>query len=79
MAMKQKNTVNFICYQKCRYQLDDERLDLGEDFLEHAREVLLKRQRLAPVRLEIEGNIDSTMMKYATEQFKITSKQIFYL
>lgn len=57
--------------------LDDERLDLGEDFLEHAREVLLKRQRLAPVRLEIEGSIDSTMMKYATQQFKITPKQIF--
>ena len=57
--------------------LDDERLDLGEDFLEHAREVLLKRQRLAPVRLEVEGEFDSSMIKYVTNQFKITEKQIF--
>lgn len=57
--------------------LDDERLDLGEDFLEHAREVLLKRQRLAPVRLEVEGDFDSSMIKYVTNQFKITEKQIF--
>ena len=57
--------------------LDDERLDLGEDFLEHAREVLLKRQRLAPVRLEVEGDFDSSMIKYVTNQFKISEKQIF--
>ena len=57
--------------------LDDERLDLGEDFLEHAREVLLKRQRLAPVRLEVEGEFDPSTIKYVTNQFKITEKQIF--
>ncbi|HIX83509.1 MAG TPA: polyphosphate kinase 1 [Candidatus Megamonas gallistercoris] len=57
--------------------LDDERLELGEDFLEHAREVLLKRQRLAPVRLEVEGEFDSSMIKYVTNQFKISEKQIF--
>lgn len=72
-----ENTAILSVTRSADISLDDERLDLGEDFLEHAREVLLKRQRLAPVRLEIEGNIDSTMMKYATEQFKITSKQIF--
>lgn len=72
-----ENTTILSVTRSADISLDDERLDLGEDFLEHAREVLLKRQRLAPVRLEIEGNIDSTMMKYATEQFKITSKQIF--
>lgn len=72
-----ENTAILSVTRSADISLDDEQLDLGEDFLEHAREVLLKRQRLAPVRLEIEGNIDSTMMKYATEQFKITSKQIF--
>ena len=72
-----ENTAILSVTRSADISLDDEGLDLGEDFLEHAREVLLKRQRLAPVRLEIEGNIDSTMMKYATEQFKITSKQIF--
>lgn len=72
-----ENTAILSVTRSADISLDDERLDLGEDFLEYAREVLLKRQRLAPVRLEIEGNIDSTMMKYATEQFKITSKQIF--
>ena len=45
--------------------------------MEHAREVLLKRQRLAPVRLEVEGEFDSSMIKYVTNQFKITEKQIF--
>lgn len=69
-----ENTAILSVTRSADISLDDERLDLGEDFLEHAREVLLKRQRLAPVRLEIEGNIE---MKYATEQFKITSKQIF--
>ena len=72
-----ENTAILSVTRSADISLDDERLDLGEDFLEHAREVLLKRQRLAPVRLEIEGNIESTMMKYATEQIKITSKQIF--
>ena len=72
-----ENTATISVTRSADISLDDERLDLGEDFLEHAREILLKRQRLAPVRLEIEGNIDSTMVKYATEQFKITSKQIF--
>ena len=72
-----ENTAILSVTRSADISLDDERLDLGEDFLEHAREVLLKRQRLAPVRLEVEGNIDSTMMKYATEQIKITSKQIF--
>lgn len=72
-----ENTAILSVTRSADISLDDERLDLGEDFLEHAREVLLKRQRLAPVRLEIEGSIDSTMMKYAAQQFKITSKQIF--
>lgn len=72
-----ENTAVLSVTRSADISLDDERLDLGEDFLDHAREVLLKRQRLAPVRLEIEGSIDSAMIKYATEQFKITSKQIF--
>lgn len=72
-----ENTAILSLTRSADISLDDERLDLGEDFLEHAREVLLKRQRLAPVRLEIEGNIDNIMLKYAKEQFKISEKQIF--
>ena len=73
-----KSTATLSVTRSADISLDDERLDLGEDFLEHAREVLLKRQRLAPVRLEIEGtNVDNNMIKYAMKQFKITEKQIF--
>lgn len=50
-----ENTAILSVTRSADISLDDERLDLGEDFLEHAREVLLKRQRLAPVRLEIEA------------------------
>lgn len=72
-----ENTAILSLTRSADISLDDERLDLGEDFLDHAREVLLKRQRLAPVRLEIEGNVDNIMLKYAKEQFKISEKQIF--
>lgn len=57
--------------------LDDEKLELGEDFLEHAREVLLKRQQLAPVRLEIEGKADPATLKYALEKLNISREQVF--
>ena len=72
-----ESTATLAVTRSADISLDDERLELGEDFLDHAREVLLKRQRLDPVRLEIEGTVDASMIKYATEQFKISEKQIF--
>ena len=73
-----ENSVILAVTRSADISLDDEKLDLGEDFLEHAREVLLKRQRLAPVRLEIEGKLDPSMIKYVTKELNIKESQIFY-
>lgn len=72
-----ESTVTLSVTRSADISLDDEKLELGEDFLEHAREVLLKRQQLAPVRLEIEGKADSTTLKYALEKLHITPQQVF--
>ena len=40
-----ENTAILSVTRSADISLDDERLDLGEDFLEHAREVLLKDKR----------------------------------
>lgn len=71
------STVTLCVTRSADISLDDEKLELGEDFLEHAREVLLKRQQLAPVRLEIEGKADSTTLKYALEKLNIKPEQVF--
>ncbi len=70
-------TLTLAVTRSADISLDDEKLELGEDFLEHAREVLLKRQRLAPVRLEVEGVLDASMIRYVTERFRINENQIF--
>lgn len=72
-----ENTITLAVTRSADISIDDEKLDLGEDFLDHAREVLLKRQRLAPVRLEIQGTLDAQMIKYVKENFKIEEDQIF--
>ena len=73
-----ENSVILAVTRSADISLDDEKLDLGEDFLEHAREVLLKRQRLAPVRLEIEGKLDPSMIKYVIKELNIKESQVFY-
>lgn len=72
-----EKTITLSVTRSADISLDDEKLELGEDFLAHAREVLLKRQRLAPVRLEVEGTLDAAMVKYVTEKFHIEEQQIF--
>lgn len=73
-----EDSVTLAITRSADISFDDERLDLEEDFLEHAREILLKRQRLAPVRLEIEGKVDANIMKYVIKELKISEEQVFF-
>ena len=54
---------------------DDE--DNDEDFRKQMRAVLVKRRRLAPVRLEISNKISNNFLSYLCENLSLESEQIF--
>lgn len=56
---------------------DDEAPEVGEDYLHHMKKTLKKRQRLAPVRLEIETSGDSLMIDYLAKRLNIKTEQIY--
>lgn len=56
---------------------DDEDIEEGEDYLHHVRKTLKKRQRLAPVRLEMETRGDSLMVDYLCARLNIEQEQIY--
>lgn len=56
---------------------EDEAFDFDEDFRDHMKQILKKRSRLAPVRLEVEGSLDKKMGKYLTDKLNIKENQIF--
>ena len=57
--------------------LDDEANEDGEDYPQHVKKVLKMRQRLAPVRLEMETQGDSLMANYLCQRLNIEEKQSY--
>jgi polyphosphate kinase len=55
----------------------DEAFDFDEDFRTHMKQIIKKRSRLAPVRLEVEGALSKVLSKYLMMHLRITEKQIF--
>src|SRR5699024_9655219 len=43
---------------------EDEDYDINDDFRQHMQKVLRKRARLAPVRLEIQGDAGEALVSY---------------
>ncbi|MFZ7120093.1 MAG: polyphosphate kinase 1 [Eubacteriaceae bacterium] len=56
---------------------EDESFEFEEDFKMVMKLILKKRSRLAPVRLEIEGDMDKSLMKYLTKRLGIKESQVF--
>lgn len=56
---------------------DDEFLDCDFDFREIMEELIKKRKKLSPVRLQTTGNENSTIVKYLCKRLGIESDQVF--
>ena len=56
---------------------EDEEAELGEDFRQHMKKVLKKRARLAPVRLEIQGEAGEGLSAFLCRRLGLTCAQVF--
>ena len=56
---------------------EDEDYDVGEDFRAHMQKILKKRARLAPVRLEIQGDASDELQQYLCQRLSLTPEQVF--
>ena len=57
---------------------EDEDYDVGEDFRAHMQKILKKRARLAPVRLEIQGEVSAELQQYLCRRLALTGEQVFH-
>ena len=55
---------------------EDEDYDVGEDFRAHMQKVLKKRARLAPVRLEIQGEASAELQQFLCQRLNLTAEQV---
>ncbi|MBQ9981092.1 MAG: polyphosphate kinase 1 [Oscillospiraceae bacterium] len=56
---------------------DDSFLDCDFDFRGLMEELIKKRKKLAPVRMQIKGNKNSDSIKYLCERLELSEKQVF--
>ncbi|MBF7097754.1 polyphosphate kinase 1 [Alkalibacter mobilis] len=56
---------------------EDEAFDFDEDFRSQMKQILKKRSRLSPVRLEVQGNLEKKLGKYLMNKLNIDEVQIF--
>ena len=57
---------------------EDEDYEVGEDFRQHMKKVLKKRARLAPVRLEIQGECSAALVSYLCGRLELGADQVFH-
>jgi len=57
---------------------DEEQLDEGIDFRQHMKALLKKRQRLAPVRLELTSLISKEMLEFLCTRLYLEPPQVFF-
>ena len=56
---------------------EDESFEIDDDFRQRMRKVLKKRARLAPVRMEIQGDVDTPLAEYFCERLGLRKEQVF--
>ena len=56
---------------------EDEDYDVGEDFRAHMQKILKKRARLAPVRLEIQGDASDELQQFLCQRLNLAFEQVF--
>ena len=57
---------------------EDEDYDVGEDFRAHMQKILKKRARLAPVRLEIQGEASAELQQFLCQRLNLAAEQVFH-
>ena len=58
--------------------VEDEMIDVDFDYRDAMQELLKKRRKLAPVRLEIRGKSSMEFLSYLCEQFTLSEGQAFF-
>ena len=56
---------------------EDEAYEVNEDYRQHMRKILKKRSRLAPVRLEVQGNPSEELISYLCQRLNLGREQVF--
>ena len=56
---------------------EDEDYDVGEDFRAHMQKILKKRARLAPVRLELQGEASPELQQFLCQRLNLSEQQVF--
>ncbi len=57
---------------------EDEDSETPEDFRQHMRKVLKKRARLAPVRLEVQGELDHSALSHLQSRLGLNGERTFH-
>ena len=57
---------------------EDEDYDVNDDYRQHMRKVLKKRSRLAPVRLEVQGNASDALVSHLLDRLHLSREQAFH-
>jgi len=76
---------NYTIIEKCiiavtrnaDFDTEEEFLDEDIDFRQHIKSLLKKRQRMAPVRLEISGSVSQEMLDFLCSRLSLKSAQVF--
>lgn len=75
---KIKNRAVIMVTRNADLNLDDEIDDADEDFRRHMKKALKKRARLAPIRLEIEGQLPKSTVQYLIQQLELSAEQVYF-
>ena len=57
--------------------LNEDQIDDDDDYREYMKHILKKRNRLAPIRLEVYKEIDQDSMKYLCDHLNLKQEQVF--
>ena len=57
---------------------EDEAYDVDEDFRQHMRKIIKKRSRLAPVRLEVQGDKEDRLTPFLCDKLSLSRNQVFF-
>ena len=58
---------------------DDEGVEEEEDYRQHMKKVLKMRQRLQPVRLEVQGDLDKKLEELVASELGLEPRRVFHV
>lgn len=57
---------------------DDEQFDVDDDYRLHMKKILKKRARLAPVRMQVQGDVSASFTSYFCRQIRLKKDWVFH-